>query len=387
MSLISGKFMKEPISLTIFLPAYNEEENIKDVIEDTIHVAEESPYIRDYEILLINDGSTDKTQAIAEQIATWNEHIHVITHECNRGYGAALRTGLDKARKEWIFFTDADRQFDVIEIQNLILHIPKYDVVIGYRAPRRDSFLRLVNAKIWNMLNRILFGLRVRDIDCAFKLVKRKYVQDLQLLSYGAMINAEILIRLKQRGVHIKEVPVSHLPRRCGSPTGAKPSVILRALRELVMLYGGELGSVTHKQALKFMMVGIINTLVDAIFYIGLTREIATFSMSFVAAKFVSFLGGTISSLILNRWWTFGVRTHLRLGEVLRFYATVSLALSINLETMNFLVRAGLYDLCALPLTSLITFTASFTLSKFWVFRKDSRITQSPFRKEGEWPR
>ena len=255
--------MREPISLTIFFPAYNEQENLASAVEDALRVAEDSPYIGDYEIIIINDGSTDATQAIAEGLAANYRRVRVIEHEQNRGYGAALKTGLAAARKDWIFFTDSDRQFDIVELQNLLVHIPNHDAVIAYRAPRRDPFMRLVNAKAWNLLNRLMFGLQVRDIDCAFKLLRREDVQNLRLSSRGAMINAELLIKLARSGVRIKEVPVSHLPRLRGSPTGAKPSVIFRALREMVMLYGGELGGVTHKQAMKFMAVGVVNTLVS----------------------------------------------------------------------------------------------------------------------------
>jgi glycosyltransferase involved in cell wall biosynthesis len=362
--------MQQPISLTIFFPAYNEQENLASAVEDALRVAEGSPYIVDFEIIIINDGSTDATQAIAERIAVGDNRVRVVKHEQNRGYGAALKTGLAAATKDWIFFTDADRQFDIVELQNLLVHLPTHDAVIAYRAPRRDRFMRLVNAKVWNLLNQILFGLHVRDIDCAFKLLRRQDVQKLRLLSRGAMINAELLIKLTRCGVRIKEVPVSHLPRLRGSPTGAKPSVIFRALREMVMLYGGELGGVTHKQAVKFMAVGVVNTLVDTGVYVTLTRGIAIFASHLLVATFLSFLAGTVSSLNLNRRWTFGLRTRLSLAEVARFYATVSLALLINLESMKLLLGTGLYDLFALLLSAVLTFMASFTLSKLWVFRK-----------------
>ena len=369
--------MREPISLTIFFPAYNEQENLASAVQDALRVADGSPYIGDYEIIIINDGSIDATQAIAERIAAENERVRVIEHQRNRGYGAALQTGLTAATKDWIFFTDADRQFDIVELQNLLVHIPTHDAVIAYRAPRRDPLMRLVNAKVWNLLNNILFGLHVRDIDCAFKLLQRSDVQNLRLLSRGAMINAELLIKLARCGVRIKEVPVSHLPRLRGSPTGAKPSVIFRALREMVMLYGGELGGVTHKQAVKFMAVGVVNTLVDTSVYVTLTRGMAIFAGHLLVATFLSFLAGTVSSLNLNRRWTFGLRTRLSLTEVVRFYATVSLALLINLESMKLLLGAGLYDLLALLMSAGLTFVASFTLSKLWVFRKSqSRVTQ-----------
>jgi glycosyltransferase involved in cell wall biosynthesis len=179
-------------------------------------VAEQSPFIGLYEIIIVDDGSTDRTRQIAEELAEEYKNVRVISHEKNLGYGAALRTGLAAARMQYVFFTDADLQFDIIELQNLLIHIPHYEVVIGYRAPRQDPALRLLNARGWNLLNRALFGLRVRDIDCAFKIFKRTLVRICILQSQGAMINAEILVKLKREGVRMKEVPVSHMPRTAG---------------------------------------------------------------------------------------------------------------------------------------------------------------------------
>lgn len=362
--------MKQPITLSIFFPAYNEEENIRQTIVRTIRVVEDSPYVADYEILIIDDGSSDNTRKIAEDIASRYPSVRVITHSQNYGYGAALKTGIAAARMEYVFFTDADLQFDIIELQNLLVHLARYPVVIGYRAPRRDSLVRLLNAWGWNMLNRLLFGLRVRDIDCAFKIFKRIEIQSLDLQSKGAMISAETLIRLTRKRVPFKEVPVSHVPRKAGLSTGAKFSVIFRAFNEMVELYRGELGSVTHKEALKFMSVGIVNTFLDAAVYIFLTRETLIFSEHLTMAKFFSFLAGTVSSLLLNRHWTFGVRTRLALGEVARFYTMTSFSLAVNVAMMNFLVGLGMYDLAALAVTTLCTFVTNFTLSKIWVFKQ-----------------
>jgi putative flippase GtrA len=362
--------MKSPITLSIFFPAHNEEENIATTIATAEQVAAESPYISDYEIIIVDDGSTDQTATLARDRALFNPRIRVISHPKNQGYGAALKTGLAAARMDYIFFTDADLQFDIIELQNLLVHLRDYDVVVGYRAPRRDPFMRLLNARGWNILNRLFFGLHVHDIDCAFKIFKRSLIQNLELRSEGAMINAEILVRLKRDGVAIKEVPVSHLPRRAGSPTGAKPSVIFRAFREMVTLYGGELGTVTHKQALRFAAVGVLNTSLDAVAYLMLTRTTLLFAEHLVTAKFLSFMVGTVSSLILNRAWTFGIRGALTWGEVIRFYATVSLSLVVNVVAMQVLLNMGVYDLVALVLTTGLTFLTNFTLSRSWVFKK-----------------
>jgi glycosyltransferase involved in cell wall biosynthesis len=363
--------MKEPISLTLFFPAYNEEDNIVPAVEDAVRVVEDSPYISDYEILIINDGSKDRTEALARELEEKYPAVRLISHSPNKGYGAALKTGLYSATRDYIFFTDADRQFDLVELQNLIMHVPAYDAVIGYRAPRRDPLMRLANAFGWNLLNRAAFGLRIRDIDCAFKLLRRDMVQSMHLHSSGAMINAEFLIKLVRSGARIKEIPVSHLPRIAGSPTGAKPAVILRALREMATLYAGELGLPAQKQAFKYLAVGVINTLMDITAYIGLTRMTPVFSEHIIAAKFFSFLLGTISSLMLNRWWTFGIRSRLTFGEVIRFYSAISLSLVINVVSMRTLVGLGINDLLALALTTLITFAVGFILSKFWVFRTD----------------
>lgn len=360
------------VTLSVFFPVYNEWENLTDVVDRTVQVLEQSPYISEYEIILVNDGSTDGSDALAELVARNRPCVRVIHHPENRGYGEALKTGIAAARKEYVFFTDADLQFDIVELNALLAHVPQYPVVVGYRAPRRDPFMRLVNAWGWKVLNRMLFGLRVRDIDCAFKLFDRELIQGIKLTSHGAMISAETFIRLNRQQVLIKEVPVSHLPRRRGSPTGARFSVIVRAFREMIALYRGELGLSpylkTGGETVRFMLVGVVNTALDAIAYIALTRETSVFSEHLVAAKFVSFLAGTVSSLLLNRSWTFRVKRRISAPEVVRFYTMTSLSIVVNVLAMDFLVSRGIYDLYALAITTVFTYGINFVLSKFWVF-------------------
>jgi glycosyltransferase involved in cell wall biosynthesis len=360
--------MQRPISLSLFFPTYNEEENIRELLHTTLNVVQSSPYVGDYELLVIDDGSRDRTRELAESVARTHPQVRVVSHTKNKGYGAALKTGIREARMDYIFFTDADLQFDIVELNSLLAQLAEHeDLVVGYRAPRRDPFMRLVNAKVWNILNRLLFGLKVRDIDCAFKLFRRDLVQKLRLRSNGAMINAEMLIRLARSGVTIKEIPVTHLARVSGSPTGAKPSVILRAFREMVNLYRGELGLVTHKQALKFAVVGVINTAIDLTLYFIMTR---VFFLPIVPSKFLSFMGGTVSSLTLNRLWTFGLRERLTLAEVVRFYSMISLSIAINVGTVYVSVQMlGLPEYVGIALATLGSFAASYTLSRLWVFR------------------
>lgn len=358
------------IRLSIFFPAYNEEANIAESIERTVAVVRESPYIEASEIIVVNDGSTDGTKEVVESLAEkYHPSVRLVTHAKNEGYGASLRTGIKAARLDYVFFTDADLQFDIVELQNLIVHLSAYDVVIGYRAPRRDPMMRLLNARVWNLLNRFFFGLRVKDIDCAFKLFKRELLQQLTLESHGAMLSAELLIRISRTEAAIKEIPVTHLPRVRGSATGAKPAVIVRALVEMMRLYRGDLGLATQKQLVRFATVGVLNTAIDIVAYYLLTRYAVYFPAHLNEAKLVSFLFGTVSSLILNRSWTFNMPTRPTVAEVARFYATASVSILVNVGLMNVLLMAGLYDLVAVLIATVATFAANFTLSKFWVFR------------------
>jgi glycosyltransferase involved in cell wall biosynthesis len=362
--------MTKPISLSVFFPVYNEEENLPMTVAATVRTLEQSPFVGDFEIILVNDGSKDGSAAIAEKLAQQDGRVRVVHHPQNMGYGQALKSGIEAAHMDYVFFTDADLQFDIVEVNALLAHLDRYEVVIGYRSPRRDPVMRLLNAWGWNLLNRIFFGLHIRDIDCAFKIFRRDLVQELALESKGAMISAEILIRLTRTGVRVKEVPVSHLPRLYGSATGAKLSVILRAFREMLRLYMGELGHASvHQEMLKFMAVGVVNTLIDVGLYFVLTRFTFLFSVHLIAAKFFSFLGGTISSLYLNRSWTFGIKDDLTAGEIGRFYSMVSVSIFVDVYVMSLLIGAGMYDLLALVLTTGFVFVTNFTLSKLWVFK------------------
>lgn len=360
----------------MFFPVYNEKENLPTTVSQTLGTLRESPFVDDFEIILVNDGSTDGSKELADSIAHAEPQVRVIHHPQNMGYGQALKTGIAAARMDYVFFTDADLQFDIVELNALLAHTEAYPIVIGYRAPRRDPAMRLLNAWAWNMLNRVLFGLHIRDIDCAFKIFRRELVQNLALESQGAMISAEILIRLTRQGIQVKQIPVSHLPRVYGSATGAKLSVITRAFSEMMQLYRSELGLASvHQELLKFMAVGVLNTFIDLSLYYVLTRYTFLFSVHIVAAKFFSFLAGTISSLYLNRSWTFGLTSQITAQELFRFYSVVSLSIFIDVYLMALLVNIGMYDLAALAITTAGVFGVNFALSKLWVFRKKTLDT------------
>lgn len=365
--MISDKTNKT-LSLSIFFPAYNEEANI----ENSVREAEETvrKLTDTYEIIIINDGSKDKTSSIANRLAAENPHIKVVHHSPNKGYGAALWSGIQTAQYDYIFFTDADLQFDFSELAILTHFIPEYKVVLGYRAPRRDPFLRLLNAKLWNIANRFLFGLKVKDIDCAFKLMDRKLVAELPLMTRGAMMSAEMLIRLQRKEIVFKEIPVSHFPRLEGVATGANPRVILRAVKELVALYRGQLGKVSRQQLGRFAVVGVVNTLIDIGIYYLLTRGFSEiFGTHLLIAKAISFGFGTVSSFFANRYWTFQKKTPTRMAEVVRFYLTVGMGMLINLVTVSFLLDiARFHDLLAVACATVATFIWNFTASKLWVY-------------------
>ncbi len=221
------------LSLSIVLPAHNEAENLPLLIKDIQNCMESLGW--DYEVITVNDGSSDNTQEILEKLNREDDRIRWVHHIKNRGYGAAVRSGFDAARKDWVFFTDSDRQFDIKEIAKLGEYADKYDLVIGYRHDRQDPFIRKLNAGTFKLAVNILFGLWVKDIDCAFKLIKREVIEKAHLESNGALINTELLVRAKRMGYKIKQLPVTHYPRTAGKQTGANVKVILRAVKEILL--------------------------------------------------------------------------------------------------------------------------------------------------------
>ncbi|RLC92319.1 MAG: glycosyltransferase family 2 protein [Chloroflexi bacterium] len=218
--------------LSIVLPAYNEEANVESAVERVSTVAQQLGM--DYEIILVNDGSTDRTGEIARELMQRIPNFRLVEHYPNRGYGGALKAGFAAATKDLIVFVPADNQFDFGEINRLLERIEEADIVSGYRARRQDPFIRKLNAFGWNTLVRLLFGYLCRDIDCGFKLFRREVLKHVNLVSDGAMIDTEFLAGAKARGFRIAEVPVTHLPRVAGEATGANLGVILRAFRDLV---------------------------------------------------------------------------------------------------------------------------------------------------------
>jgi putative flippase GtrA len=220
-----------PRSLSVILPAYNEEALIGNTI--SVVMSTLSAWMRDFEVIVVNDGSKDRTGEIVARLAAYDRRIRLINHPVNRGYGAALVTGFESVAKELAFFMDSDGQFDIRDLARFFPLIEEYGAVLGFRIDRQDTWMRKLNAWGWKKLVGFIFGVRARDIDCAFKLFRSEFFRTHRLETRGAMINAEILYKLSRAGYTYTEVGVQHLPRRAGKATGAKPAVILRALREM----------------------------------------------------------------------------------------------------------------------------------------------------------
>jgi len=222
--------------MSVILPAYNEEDNIGPMVESAREVL--PSIVSDYEIIVVNDGSRDRSAEVLQELSAAHPEVRTVTHETNQGYGAALKSGIRAARMDLIFFTDCDLQFDLRELPGLLQWVGDFDVAAGYRVARQDPFHRRLNAFGWNVLVRLLFGLRIRDIDCAFKVFRRPVFEQVEVESVGAMVNTEILVQCKQFGLTVKEVPVNHFPRKHGEQSGANPRVVLKALGELIKLHG-----------------------------------------------------------------------------------------------------------------------------------------------------
>jgi putative flippase GtrA len=218
-------------SLSVVLPAYNEAATIERTLScalETLHA-----WQLDFELIVVDDGSTDQTAAFVQQVEWKDRRVRLLLHPTNRGYGEALKTGFAQTHKELVFFMDADGQFALQDLAAFFPFIDEYDAVLGYRLQRQDAWMRQVNAWCWNRLVRFVFGIQVRDIDCAFKLFRGPVLRSLTLESGGAMLNTEILYKWSRRGATYTEVGVHHYPRRGGKATGAHPRVIARALGQL----------------------------------------------------------------------------------------------------------------------------------------------------------
>ncbi len=224
-----------PLTLTIFFPCYNEEANVERVTRQALEVGR--AIAAELEVIIVNDGSRDRTGEIADRLAAEIPEVRAVHNRPNRGYGGALQAGFAAATKNWIFYTDGDGQFDIGELPKLLPLLADHDIVSCYRLDRQDSPVRKLNAWAWTTLVNLLFRMRVRDIDCAFKIYPKPFIDRIELHSEGALIDTEMLAKARNLGLTIAQVGVHHYPRTAGTQSGANLRVILRAFKELFKLY------------------------------------------------------------------------------------------------------------------------------------------------------
>jgi len=220
--------------LSLILPAYNEEDNIELAAEKCLKSLDQ--LVETYELIIVDDGSTDRTSEVINLLAKSHKSIKCIYHNTNKGYGTALCSGFNHARYKFLFYTDSDNQFDVSEIKYLFPFMNSYDIAVGFRVYRYDTVLRCISSWIYNRLVRLISSVRVRDIDCAFKLFKRDVFEQITIDSKDFFVDTEILIKAHHLGYRIAQIGVRHYPRMAGRTT-VRPSNILRTLCELCRIW------------------------------------------------------------------------------------------------------------------------------------------------------
>jgi glycosyltransferase involved in cell wall biosynthesis len=228
--------MREKLkSLSVFFPAYNEAANLPTLLAEAEKIFPQ--YAKKYELLVIDDGSSDTTAKVLATLQKKYPHLRVLHHQSNRGYGECLKTGIKAAQYEWIFWTDADLQFHLAEFSEFAQAAQQQPLIIGYRLQRAEGKSRQVLVSVLKFGVDLLFRLHVRDIDCAFKLIRSDLLKNLRLQSGSAFTTSEILYLLKKKKYTIYELPVHHYPRRYGEASGAQPRVLLKAFFDALRVY------------------------------------------------------------------------------------------------------------------------------------------------------
>jgi glycosyltransferase involved in cell wall biosynthesis len=223
-------------SLSVFFPAFNEEKNIKSTVEDAVAVLKTLPL--EWEILVINDGSKDKTAFEVEELMKKYPTVRLINHQGNKGYGGALKTGFTQAKYSWVVFADSDGQFKFDDVKKMLEKTDEADVILGYRLNRADPFQRRIFTWGWKMLAMIILGLNVRDYSCGFKMIKKSVFEAIMPInSEEKVTQIEMLIKAKRKGYKFAEVGVHHYPRIHGVPTGANLAVVIKSFVDMMKLW------------------------------------------------------------------------------------------------------------------------------------------------------
>src|SRR5262245_9195459 len=226
----------KPAGLSVFFPAYNDSGTIASMVIRAVQAAAE--LTPDYEVIVVNDGSADATPAILDELARTYPHVRVVHHAKNRGYGGALQTGFRSATKELIFYTDGDAQYDPAELRVLWQKMAGgVDLVNGYKISRSDPLHRIVIGRIYHYIVSILFGLRLRDVDCDFRLMRRRFFDRINLEKTSGIICVEMMKKIQDGGFRIAEVPVHHFHRAFGKSQFFNVRRLFRTGRDLMLLW------------------------------------------------------------------------------------------------------------------------------------------------------
>lgn len=221
------------MNISIILPIFNEENLVDQSILDILKKSKK--IFHNVEIIAVDDGSTDETPKILIKLKKDEKRIKIITHKTNKGYGATLRSGVNHAKFDWIFFTDSDMQFNIQEVKHFISYTNTYDFVIGYRMQRADSWRRKIISRIYNMTVRIIFGIPLRDVDCAFKLMRKSALSRVKFYSNSFFMSVEVMVKARHLGFRIKELGVHHYPRTKGTSKVTYKRILLTII-DLVKL-------------------------------------------------------------------------------------------------------------------------------------------------------
>jgi glycosyltransferase involved in cell wall biosynthesis len=224
-------------SLSVFFPAYNDAPSLPGLLAKTFAVLES--HVADFEVIVVNDGSYDDTAKVLEQLrARYGPRLRVVTHAQNRGYGGALRSGFESAIKEWVFYTDGDSQYDVSELARLLEMVgPDTGLVNGYKLERQDPAHRIWIGKAYNFCARLLFRIRISDIDCDYRLIRRTLLERIHLTSTSGTICVELVRKLEMTGCGVVETGVHHFPRLYGKSQFFRLRSLSTTLYELVRLW------------------------------------------------------------------------------------------------------------------------------------------------------
>lgn len=228
--------MSKP-SVSFFCPAYFDEKNLPILIPKVFNVLKKNT--SQFEILIVEDGSPDNTDRVADDLAKkYTPYVKVIHHKKNLGYGATLKTGYTFANKyEFVLYTDGDNQYNIEEFIKFLPYLKNNDAVIGFRKKRALKLSRQIQTRVFNWLIRLLFDIKVKDINCALKIIRRKSLDNIKLTSDGGFIDAELLIKLYRNNYSIKEIEVAHFPRKFGKASGGNPKLIFRTIADTVRFY------------------------------------------------------------------------------------------------------------------------------------------------------